>query len=107
MSDTGTVVEARPIKTARIANASAALAFVVFVVVAIFMKDANAGAYFAESDQIFTVVLGLIVAGVLFAAARFAAVEPVTLEPGEEEHHHSPPKPDPVIEGPLVTAKSL
>ncbi|GAB2463293.1 PH domain-containing protein [Jatrophihabitans fulvus] len=69
-SDTGTVVEARPVKTARIANASAAVALIVFVLVAIFMKDANAGAYFAESDQIFTVILGLIVAGGLRLPAR-------------------------------------
>lgn len=48
----------------------------------------------------------LIVAGVLLAASRFAVVEPVVREPGEDEHHHATPRPDPVIEGPLVTAKS-
>lgn len=65
-----TVVEARPIKTARIANASAAVALIVFVMVALLMKRENAGAYFGQSDQIFTVVVGLIVAGGLRLPAR-------------------------------------
>lgn len=64
------VVQARPIKTARIANASAAVALIVFVVVALVMKRENAGAYFGQSDQIFTVVVGLIVAGGLRLPAR-------------------------------------
>lgn len=67
---TDTVVEARPIKTARIANISAVVAFLVFVMVALLMKDKNAGAYFAESDQIFTVVIGAVVAGGLRLPAR-------------------------------------
>ena len=46
----------------------------------------------------------LIVAGILLAASRFAVVEPVELEPGESEAHHAPEKP--LLEGPLVTAKS-
>lgn len=63
-------VTARPIATARIANISAAVAFVVFVVVAIVMRHANAGATFNLQDQLFTVVLGAIVAGGLHIPAR-------------------------------------
>ncbi len=63
-------VEARPIKTARIANASAAVALIVFVVVALLMRRDNAGAYFGHLDQVFTVVIGLIVAGGLRLPTR-------------------------------------
>lgn len=63
-------MQARPIKTARIANASAAFALLVFIVVALVMKKENAGAYFGDTDQIFTVVVGLIVAGGLRLPAR-------------------------------------
>lgn len=65
-----TVVSARPIKTARIANASAVLVLIVFIGVALVMKRDNAGAYFAQTDQIFTVIVGLIVAGGLRLPAR-------------------------------------
>jgi hypothetical protein len=64
------VVEARPVKSARIANASAAVALVVFVVVALVMPHANAGATFTWKDQVFTVVVGLVVAGGLRLPAR-------------------------------------
>ena len=47
----------------------------------------------------------LIVAGILLAASRFAVVEPVELEPGESEAH-SHAQQEPMLEGPLVTAKS-
>jgi hypothetical protein len=73
MKEPGTgpdVVEARPQKTARIANISAGVALLVFVLVAIFMKRDNAGATFGDKDQIFTVVIGLIVAGGLRLPAR-------------------------------------
>lgn len=61
---------ARPIKTARIANAAAVTVFVVFVVVAIVMPHANAGATFGWKDQLFTVVIGAIVAGGVRLPAR-------------------------------------
>lgn len=72
MSDAGSevVVLAKPIMTGRIANASAAFALVVFIVVALVMRGDNAGAYFGHTDQIFTVVVGLIVAGGLRLPAR-------------------------------------
>lgn len=63
-------VTARPIASARIANTSAAVAFVVFVVVAIVMRQASAGATFHLEDQLFTGVLGAIVAGGLHIPAR-------------------------------------
>ena len=56
------VVTARPVRSARIANASAAVAFVVFVVVALLMKRDSAGASFTWKDQVFTVVVGVLVA---------------------------------------------
>lgn len=63
-------VRARPIRTGRIANASAIVALVVFVVVALLMQRDNAGATFSHSDQVFTVIIGLIVAGGLRLPAR-------------------------------------
>ena len=63
-------VTARPIRTGYIANASAVAAVCVFVVVALLMKRDNAGAYFGQKDQIFTVVIGLVVAGGLRLPAR-------------------------------------
>jgi hypothetical protein len=64
------VVEARPIKTALIANITAVVVFVIFVVVAIVMPHANAGATFGWKDQVFTVVIGAIVAGGVRLPAR-------------------------------------
>lgn len=64
------VVEARPIRTARIANVAAAVAFVVFVVVALVMRRFNAGASFGVEDQVFTVIVGALVAGGLHLPAR-------------------------------------
>jgi PH (Pleckstrin Homology) domain-containing protein len=70
MSDAPAVVTARPVKTARIANVSSAVAFVVFVIVAVLMPTDNAGASFGWKDQLFTVVIGAIVAGGLRLPAR-------------------------------------
>jgi hypothetical protein len=64
------VVVARPLKTARIANVSAAVVFVAFIVVAILMPHDNAGATFGWKDQVFTVVIGAIIAGGLHLPAR-------------------------------------
>jgi hypothetical protein len=64
------VVEARPVKAGRIANITALVVFVVFIVVAIVMPHANAGATFGWKDQVFTGVLGAIVAGGLHLPAR-------------------------------------
>ena len=64
------MVQARPQRTAVIANASAAVALVTFVVVAFLMRRDNAGAYFGHLDQVFTVVLGVIVAAGLRLPTR-------------------------------------
>lgn len=63
-------VTARPIKTARIANVAAVIVFGGFVIVAIVMPHANAGATFGWKDQVFTVVIGAIVAGGVHLPAR-------------------------------------
>ena len=64
------VVEARPITVGRIANVTAVAVFAIFVVIAIVMPHANAGASFGWKDQVFTVVLGAIIAGGLHLPAR-------------------------------------
>jgi hypothetical protein len=64
------VVTARPIRTARYANAAALVALAAFVVVALLMRTDNAGASFGWKDQVFTVVIGAIVAGGLRLPAR-------------------------------------
>lgn len=64
------VVEARPVKAGRIANVTALVVFAIFIVIAIVMPHANAGASFGWKDQVFTVVLGAIVAGALHLPAR-------------------------------------
>ena len=69
-SGTPTAMSARPIRTARIANASAVVAFIVFLIAALLQRRDNAGAYFGHTDQIFTVVIGLVVAGGLHLPAR-------------------------------------
>jgi hypothetical protein len=70
MNDVPEEVTARPIKTARIANVSAMVVFAVFIVIAIVMPHANAGASFGIRDQIFTGILGVIIAGGLHLPAR-------------------------------------
>ena len=64
------VIEARPVKAGRIANGTALVVFVIFVVIAIVMPHANAGATFGWKDQVFTVVLGAIIAGGLHLPSR-------------------------------------
>jgi hypothetical protein len=64
------LVTARPQRTALIANICAAIALIVFILVAVLMKRDNAGAVFGYKDQLFTIVVGLIVAGGLRLPAR-------------------------------------
>lgn len=65
-----TVVQARPIRAGRIANGAAIVVFLVFVVIAIVMPHASAGATFGWKDQLFTAVLGAIIAGGVHLPAR-------------------------------------
>jgi hypothetical protein len=69
VSDAG-VVEARPLKAGKIANVTALVVFAIFVVTAIVMPHANAGATFGWKDQVFTAVIGAIVAGGVHLPAR-------------------------------------
>jgi PH (Pleckstrin Homology) domain-containing protein len=75
-------VTARPIVMARIGYVSAVLVFVVFVVVALVQKSDNAGAHFGDSDQIGTVVVGIVLAGLCLMLTRprmFADAEAVRM----------------------------
>ena len=55
-------VYARPVVSARIAWAAAAVVVVLFTVIAIVMTSDNAGATFGPKDQVGTGVLGLLIA---------------------------------------------
>jgi hypothetical protein len=70
VTDDQAVIEARPLLVGRIANATAVVVFATFVVIAVVMRHANAGASFSWKDQTFTVVLGAIVGGGLHLPAR-------------------------------------
>jgi ATP phosphoribosyltransferase len=60
--DKPNVVTAKPIIMARIGYVLSAVVFAVFVITALLEKRDNAGAHFARSDQIGTVVAGVVVA---------------------------------------------
>jgi hypothetical protein len=63
-------LSARPIVMSRIGYLSAAFVFVVFLVTAIVMPHANAGAHFGPEDQAATAVLGVILAGLCLMLTR-------------------------------------
>lgn len=67
---TENVVTVKPILFARIGYASAAFVLAVFVVVALVMRSDNAGAHFVESDQIATVLIGVVLAGLCLMPTR-------------------------------------
>ena len=64
------VVTSRPVKTARAAIITAGVVVVVFVVVAIVMPHANAGAHFSWKDQVSTAVIGAVLAGLILVFTR-------------------------------------
>jgi Bacterial PH domain len=64
------LVTARPVVMARIGYLSALAVFVVFLVTAIVMPHANAGAHFGVKDQISTAVLGVILGGLFLMLTR-------------------------------------
>ena len=66
----GLVVTSRPVKTARAAIIAAAVVFVAFLVVAIVMPHANAGAHFSWKDQVSTAVVGVVLAGLILVFTR-------------------------------------
>ncbi|SDJ24856.1 PH domain-containing protein [Frankineae bacterium MT45] len=65
------VVDARPIRTALIAKICSAVILVVFVFTAIVMRHDNAGVHFVPTDQ-----LGTLVVGVILAAAALVPTRP-------------------------------
>jgi hypothetical protein len=69
-ADDAVVVEARPIVMARIGYTAAAVVFAVFLITAIVMPHANAGAHFGVKDQIGTGVLGVILGGLFLMLTR-------------------------------------
>ncbi len=70
MTQPESVVEARPVVMGRIAWVCAAIVLAAFVVTALVMKRANAGADFNGKDQIGTVVIGVILAGLCIMPTR-------------------------------------
>jgi hypothetical protein len=64
------VVTSRPVKTARAATITAGVVFLVFLVVAIVMPHANAGAHFSWKDQLSTGVVGAVLAGLILVFTR-------------------------------------
>jgi hypothetical protein len=76
------LVTARPRVMARIGYVSAAVVFGVFLVTAIVMPRANAGAHFGVKDQIATGVLGLLIGALFLMLTRprlYADVDAVRL----------------------------
>jgi hypothetical protein len=71
---TGEVVRARPQLMSRIGYTCAAVVFLTFVVIALVMKQANAGASFGDKDQVGTVVVGAILGGLFIMLTRPAMV---------------------------------
>jgi hypothetical protein len=74
MSMTEEKVTARPQLMSRIGWVCAAVVFAVFLITALVMKHANAGASFTDKDQIGTVVIGIILGGMFIMLTRPAVV---------------------------------
>ena len=71
---TDEVVTARPRLMTRIGWSCAAFVFATFVVVALVMQHANAGASFGDKDQIATALIGFILGGLFVMLTRPALV---------------------------------
>ncbi|MCW2645518.1 MAG: hypothetical protein QOF87_2024 [Pseudonocardiales bacterium] len=67
---TGETITARPVLMARIGYASAVVVLAVFLVTAVVMPHANAGAHFGVEDQVGTAVLGVILGGLFLMLTR-------------------------------------
>jgi hypothetical protein len=61
---------ARPLRSARFAWIAAAVVIILFVVIAIVMPNANAGATFGLKDQVGTGILGLLIAAGFWLLTR-------------------------------------
>lgn len=64
------VVTARPVRTALISWVAAGVILVAFVVIAIVMPHANAGADFHWQDQLGTAIVGVVLAGTALLPTR-------------------------------------
>jgi hypothetical protein len=67
---TDDLVTARPQLMSRIGYVSAAVVLAVFVITALVMKHASAGASFTDKDQLGTLVVGIILAGLFLMLTR-------------------------------------
>jgi Bacterial PH domain len=63
-------VTARPQVMSRIGYACAAVVFTTFVIIALVMRHANAGASFGVKDQLGTVVIGIVLGGMFIMLTR-------------------------------------
>jgi hypothetical protein len=63
-------VDARPLRMSRIGYAAALTIFVIFLITAIVMPHANAGAHFGVKDQAGTAVLGVVLGGLFLMPTR-------------------------------------
>jgi hypothetical protein len=63
-------VDARPLRMSRIGYISAGTIFVIFLITAVVMPHANAGAHFGVKDQAGTAVLGVVVGGLFLMLTR-------------------------------------
>jgi hypothetical protein len=63
-------VTSRPVVMARIGYAGAVSVFAIFLVTAIVMPHANAGAHFGVKDQIGTATIGVILGGLFLTLTR-------------------------------------
>jgi hypothetical protein len=70
MSETPTVVEARPLKMVRAGYALSAFVLIVFIVIALVMRRASDGVPFTYKDQWGTFAIGVILAGLCFMLTR-------------------------------------
>ncbi|MEO6886520.1 MAG: PH domain-containing protein [Jatrophihabitantaceae bacterium] len=61
---------AQPIRTSRIAWACSAVILAVFIVTALVMRTDNAGAHLNGTDQVGTVIIGIILAGLAIMPTR-------------------------------------
>jgi hypothetical protein len=71
-------VTSRPIAATLMARSAAAFVFAVFIVVALVMTHANAGATFGPKDQVGTVVLGALIASGFLLLTRPRLIADVT-----------------------------
>ena len=64
------LITARPVRLAWVGYAGAVVVFAVFLVTAVVMPHANAGAHFGVEDQIATALLGVILGGLCLMLTR-------------------------------------